>query len=224
MITPRPLPLVLSGLVFSLLALGMPLLHLGLSPGGLTLLLAALPPAVLVVMLLVPGRASLSHFAFPLSHLPLIAALPELAGDRIYGGPSGLIAFLAVLGAGAAYLVSATPRFVLRRTRVEVLAAVGLVVALAPLVAFVISALGTRSAPWPALTGLVVGPLLAWWLVAHGLARYVATPALDPAERTRALYLMRTSARPRLGTFVISAFMAAVALGLVAFFYLWRPG
>lgn len=223
MASPRPLPLVVSGLVFTMLALGLPLLHLRSSPSGLQVALIALPIAVLVTVLLVPGRAALSHFAFPLAHVPLMAALPELTGDRIYGGASGLLAFVAVVCAGAAYLVAATPRLVTRRVRPELIAVVGLVVALAVLVAFVFGVHGAKNAPWPALTGLVIGPLVAWWLVAHGLARHVALPTLDRAVRTRDLYALRERSRPRLTTFVLAAVLAVVALALLAFFYLWSP-
>jgi hypothetical protein len=223
MLAPRPLPLVVSGLVFTALLIGLSMLHLQLQPRGATLLFAALPALVLVVMLLAPRRAALSHFAFPAAHVPLLVTLPELTGDRIYGGPSGLVAFVAVLGAGAAYLVAATPRFVARRVRIEALTGVALVLALAPLLAFAGSALATKTAPWPALTGLLLGPLVAWWLVAHGYVQHVALPALEPALRARSHFQLRDQARPRPAMFVAAAILSLFALSLIAFFYLWSP-
>lgn len=223
MLQPRPLPLVVSGAIFTALILGLPLLHLNIRPSGATLVFAIVPTLVLVAMLLAPRRPVLSHFAFPISHLPLLVALPDLAGDRVYSGFSGLVALLAVLGAGAAYIVAATPRLFARRARIEVLGAVGLVLGLAPLLAFTVSALTVDDAPWPALTALVIGPMVAWWLVAHGFARQVALLHQRPSERARAAYILRLQTRPRPALFVAAAVLSVLALSLIAFLYLWSP-
>jgi len=223
MLLPRSLPLIVSGLVFTMLCVGLPMLHLHLHPGGVTLLFLTLPPAVLVVMLFAPRLPALSHFAFPLAHLPVLLVHPELTGPRVYAGPAGLVAFLAVVGAGTAYLVSTTPRLVASRARPELLVAVGAVLALAPLLALAVPALATDAAPWASLTCLAIGPVIAWWLVARGFVQQVGLPAVDPATRARSFYLLRDRIRPRPMTFVFAAIASALALGLIAFWYLWSP-
>ncbi len=220
---PRSLPLIVSGLVFTMLCVGLPMLHLHLRPGGATLLFLALPPGVLLVMLLAPRLPALSHFAFPLAHLPVLLAHPELTGPRVYAGPAGLVAFLAVVGAGTAYLVASTPRLAASRARPELLVVLGAVLAQAPLLALAVPALASDTAPWAALTCLAIGPVIAWWLVARGFVQQVALPAIDPAARTRAFYTLRDRIRPRPMTFVFAAIAAALTLGLIAFWYLWSP-
>ena len=220
---PRSLPLIVSGLVFTTLSIALPMLHLRVQPSGITLLFLALPPAVLVVMLLAPRSPALSHFAFPLAHLPMMLAHPELTGPRVYAGATGLVAFLAVVGAGAAYLVATTPRLTTSRARPELLVTLGALLALAPLLALAGPALAADTAPWASLTCLALGPLIAWWLVARGFVQQVALPAVDPALRARAFYLLRARVRPRPMTFVFAAIMSALALALLAFWYLWSP-
>lgn len=220
---PRSLPLIVSGLVFTTLCIGLPMLHLRLHPGGATLLLLALPPAVLVVMLFAPRLPALSHFAFPLAHLPALLAYPELTGPRVYAGATGLVAFLAVVASAAAYLVATTPRLPASRARPELLVTIGAALALAPLLALAAPALAADTATWASLTCLALGPLIAWWLVARGFVQQVALPAVDPALRTRAFYTLRERIRPRPMTFLFAAIMSALALGLLAFWYLWSP-
>lgn len=218
---PRTLPLLVSGLVFTLLAVVLPMLHLNLRPSGMTLLLLLIPPAMLIVMLLAPRLPGLSHFAFPLAHLPILLTHPDLAGPRIYSGPSGLVAFLAVVAAGAAYLVCTTPRLTTRRVRPEALAWIALVMALAPAIALAIPALASEHVAWPAMTCLVLAPLVAWWLVARNFVQHVAVPTLDPATRTRAFYALRSRSRPRTSTLVVALVLAVLALGLLAFWSFW---
>ncbi len=218
---PRTLPLLVSGLVFTLLAVVLPMLHLNLRPSGMTLLLLLIPPAMLVVMLLAPRLPGLSHFAFPLAHLPILLTHPDLAGPRIYAGASGLVAFLAVIASGVAYLVCTTPRLTTRRVRPEALASIGLAIALAPAVALAIPALASERVAWPAMTCLVLGPLVAWWLVARSFVQQVAVPALDPSARTRAFYALRSHARPRTTTLVVALVLAVLTLGLLAFWSFW---
>ncbi len=218
---PRTLPLLVSGLVFTLLAVVLPMLHLNLRPSGMTLLLLLIPPAMLVVMLLAPRLPGLSHFAFPLSHLPILLTHPDLSGPRIYAGPTGLVAFLAVVASGAAYLVSTTPRLTTGRLRPEPLALIGLVLALAPAIALAIPALASERVAWPAMTCLVLGPLVAWWLVARNFVQHVAVPVLDPGARTRSFYTLRNRARPRTATLVFALVFAVLVLGLLAFWSFW---
>jgi len=220
---PRSLPLIVSGLVFTTLCIALPMLHLHLRPTGGALLLLLIPPAVLVVMLLAPRLSALSHFAFPLAHLPILLAYPELTGPRVYGGATGLVAFLAVVAAGAAYLVATTPRLVASRARPEWLVVIGTLLALAPSIALTAPALVADTAPWASLTCLALAPLIAWWLVARGFLQHVALPAVDPATRTRAFYTLRERIRPRPATFVLAALASALTLGLLAFWYLWSP-
>lgn len=221
--TPRPLSMLVAGATFTALLLALPLVHLGQPITTLVAAMTALPLLVLVALLFRPHLVALSHLAFPLAHLPLLLTRPELTGPRIYGGPSGLVAFLAVIAAGAAFFVTTTPRLEARRARPEALPLIGLLLVLAPTLALFAPALATRSAPWGALLCIALAPLVSWWLVAHVFLRDVATPALAPGQRVRALYRLRERARPRTSRLVLAAILAAPALTLTALWYLWSP-
>lgn len=98
------LPLLAAGLVLWSFLLLVPALHLGL-PSRIPLahgLLAVLPLLVLAVSAARASRLG-SILLFPTSMLPMLALQPDLVGPRIYG----LTAFLALLGATAAYLAAA---------------------------------------------------------------------------------------------------------------------
>lgn len=98
------LPLLAAGLVLWSFLLLVPALHLGLA-SGLPLahrLLALLPLAVLTISAARASRVG-SLLLFPTSMLPLLVLQPDLVGPRVYG----LTAFLALLGATAAYLAAA---------------------------------------------------------------------------------------------------------------------
>lgn len=221
--SPRPTTLAVSALVLWALVVVVPLGHLGLSLAGAVLAFAALPLAILVLMFALPGRAALSHAAFPLAFMPLFIAHPEVVGPRIYSGATGIVAFLAVVAAAVAYFIAATPRLPQSRARPEPLVMTAAVIALAPTFALALPALGADNAPWAGLTALLLGPLVAWWLVARRFAHEVALPALDPSLRTRALYHLRERARPRTSGLVLAVVFALIALALVLTWMLWSP-
>jgi len=157
--------------------------------------------------------------------VPLFIAHPEVVGPRIYGGTSGIVAFVAVVAAALAYFVAATPRLPASRPRPEPLVWVAAAIALAPTLALAVPALGTDGpgVSWAALTALLLGPLVAWWLVARRFAHGVALPSLDRSLRTRALYDLRERSRPRTSGLVVAVVFALVAAALFLFWLLWSP-
>lgn len=221
--TPRPLSIFVAGATFTALLFALPLAWLGLPARPLLLVLATLPLLVLVGLLFRPASPALSHLAFPLSHLPLLLVRPELTGPRVYGGATGLVALLAVIGAGAAFVVAVNPRLDGSRFRPEPWSLAGLALVLAPTLALFLPALATASAPWGSLLAVALAPLLAWWLVARVFARDVALPALETGHRVRALYRLRERSRPRTPRLVLASVLTVLALALSAFWYLWSP-
>jgi len=221
--TPRPLTVFVAGLVFTVLLLILPFAHLGLRLSALVVLLLAWPGAVLIALLGYARLPALTHLAFPLAHLPLLTTHPELAGPKIYGGPTGFIALLAVAAAGLAFFIATTPRLAPRRSRPEPLVLVGALLALAPTLALLAPALGTTETPWGALLCILLGPLVAWWLVARDLAQGVVLPSIDPALRMRSLYLLREQTRPSTSRLVFAVVSSALAIALSALWYLWSP-
>jgi len=215
--------MLVAGVTCTALLFALPLAYLGQPISALVAALATLPLLVLLALLFRPHLVTLSHLAFPLAHLPLLLTRPELTGPRIYGGPSGLVAFLAVIAAGAAFFVTVTPRLEARRARPEALPLVGLLLALAPTLALFAPALATSNAPWGALLCIALAPLVSWWLVAHVFVRDVAMPALAPGQRVRALYRLRERSRPRSSRLVLAAILTVPALALTALWYLWSP-
>lgn len=227
------LPLLFAGLAFTVLVLGLPMAHVGLRPRGVELVFVLLPLAALVAATLRPTLSLLTHLVVPVAHLPLLALHPELSGDTVYGGPKGLLALLAVACSFAIYLAVATPR--LRphaapsplRARLRLpghpLVLGALILTLATLAALFLPALSQRSAPWPAASAIVLGPILVWWLVARGLGQRVLPPTLDEGQRLRALHELASRARPRPVILVLAALLAALSIGLGVFWSLWSP-
>lgn len=215
--------MLVAGATFTALLFALPLAHLGQPLTAPVIALSTAPLIVLLALLLRPRLAYLSHLAFPLAHLPLLLLRPELAGPRIYGGPSGLVAFAAVIGAGAAFFVTVDPRLEARAARPSVLPWVGLLLTLAVTFSLFAPALAAPKAPWGALLAVALAPLLSWWLVARLLTRDVALPTLAASHRVRALYRLRERSRPRTSRLVLAAFLTVPALALTALWYLWSP-
>jgi len=203
----------LSGLAFTTLAFGPPIVHLGAPLRGLELILAALP---LVALVFHHFRAApfLSHFAFPCAHLPLLLARPELSGPEVYGGLRGLIALLLLILTFVIFLLTTTrdPRTLFSSLRALPLMA--LAFALAPASALALAVLGTEGAPDSAALALLPGPLVAL---------YVVTLAPPRATRAALISALAARSRPRTSILVTTALLALVAIAACAFWLFWSP-
>lgn len=134
--------MVASGLLVTVVLVGVPLAYVGARLPGLSGVFALFPPAALALCVLGPwarGTASraaeaalpptlraaaiprpfdryppawLSVGLFPASHLPVLLAHPSLADVRLYHGPGGLAALAAVGAAFAFWLRASRPRLV----------------------------------------------------------------------------------------------------------------
>jgi len=220
---PRALALLITGLLFTALFLGVPLAHELPRPGARDLALALLPAVILMVAVARPHPA-LIYALFPAAHLPLVLLRPELAGSNIYRNAWPL---LAVLGAGAAYLLAAArrlaPRPLLVAPAPRVLLVVAAVLALAPLIAFMIPALGRDVEPQNAALAAVLGPTASWYAAGRLVPRLLTPPYLSAAGHRAAWAQLADRPPPKRKTFIIAALLAAVALGLAAVWYAWGP-
>lgn len=230
--TPRASPtLVASGLATTLLLLALPMLHLGLRPTTGMLALATLPVVALAVAVRFPAIPALTHFVFPVSHLPLLIAHPKLTSTEVYGGASGLFGLLAILVSGAVFLASTAPP-IPRPTRTAedapqrpwprslgTLRLLALAFALLPALALTLATISSPDlAPENAALALLLGPLLAVGTVGLWLTR-----ALTPGDRDEALASLARRSRPSASRTTWVIIVAALAIGLTVFWSHWRP-
>lgn len=241
--TSRPNLLLVAGLSVTVLAFGLPLAHLGVRLPGSGLALALLPVLTLLACSFRPATVLLTHFAFPVSHLPLLVTHPDLASREVYGGASGLLGLVAIASAFTVFLIAATPtlrppkRPTPLHAHPDLWRGLAIAVAIGPILALAL----------PALTAVDVDPLGAAVAMGCGLAVSVVAAgfwmprlvlALGPTtgrvpyaarraghglshdERHQALARESRPSPARTAWVIV---LSALALGGVAAWTYWRP-
>lgn len=240
--TSRPTLLLVAGLSVTVLTFGLPLAHLGARLPGSSIGLALLPLLVLGACSLRPTITLLTHLAFPVSHLPLLLAQPELVSREVYGGASGLFGLVAVATAFAMFLGAATTTLRPPKNRIPLYAhpelwrGFAIAVAVGPILALALPALTSVDAdPLGASvaigSGLAISVLAAgFWMPrlvlgrdsGHARGHFEGTAGNASSSDPRLVALARQS-RPSAARTAFVLAIAAVALGGVAAWTYWRP-
>ncbi|MGM0577037.1 MAG: hypothetical protein ACQEXJ_15030 [Myxococcota bacterium] len=228
----RRLVLASLGAILYALLVALPMAHVSAwaarAPDSVALGLAALPVVAWAVAVARPAPWA-TLWLFPVSHLPVLVAHPDLTGRPVYAGVDGMLALGAVVAVGAAWcgvaLAAPRPRRARRplRDRLrEALLPAGTAVSLVlVLTAFVAPVLADDRAADVAPSQLAV--LAGVAVAAHVGGRRVVGDLgdlwFDGGERERWLAHVLAERRPSPRALAASLVIAALLAALVVFVY-----
>jgi hypothetical protein len=198
------------GAAFTALLLGLPAAHAirwSRLPVDAWLLVGLALPWFALMACLVGRHPAWPTLGFPVSHLPLVMAVPELTDARIYGGLRGLLAVGAIAGVGVAWLAVTlgSPAGGSRPKSGSVwphpFGTGALFLAIGIFGAFAAPTFESGIADrWGAVVSLVVGLIAVWYAVGHLYVGRLGQVVFDRHARARYLgdlYAVERRRRPK---------------------------
>lgn len=164
-------------------------------------------------------------FVYPVSHLPALVLIDEIAGPRVYGGADGLRALTAITVVAAAWTMLATRGLPRRRAGGRspggrVLPVVTAIYGVGVFGAFASAALQDRDGdPFAACVTLLVGLGATWHAAGRLVALRLGDVIVRPEARELVLAGLRFVEAPSRGELFGALAVAAIALAVALVWY-----